>query len=299
MVTEKTPNNAEYVDVHSDEATQAQQEAIESDIKSSSPLISPILPLTTLDDDFSGHAVYLEKLDILKKKYSGIRRLRRDGNCFYRAFGFAYIEYLSTGKRLKEAARLKSKCDDCRDTLISLGYTQFTVEDFHEQFTAMVDRFTIEEGSLEELEETFNNQAFSDYYVVFLRLLVSAYMQKNATFYADFIDEGRTINQFCETEVEPMARESDNIHVAALALAVGLPIGIENCQQSGELTRIEFPAQSSDSAGVDGLVGTEAGSPSGEAKMIGIDSRSSPILPRSPPVTLLYRPGHYDILYSN
>ncbi|KAF6777711.1 hypothetical protein AHF37_02634 [Paragonimus kellicotti] len=95
-----------------------------------------------------------------------------------------------------------------------------------------------------------------------------------------------------------MARESDNIHVAALALAVGLPIGIENCQQSGELTRIEFPAQPPDSTGVDGLVGTEVGSPSGEAKMTGIDSRSSPILPRSPPVTLLYRPGHYDILYS-
>ncbi|OON17124.1 hypothetical protein X801_07043, partial [Opisthorchis viverrini] len=87
--------------LHSDEATLAQQEAIES--------------------------------DLLKKKYTGIRRLRRDGNCFYRAFGFAYIEYLLNGKRLKQAERLKSKCDECRDALISFGYTQFTVEDFHEQ----------------------------------------------------------------------------------------------------------------------------------------------------------------------
>ncbi|KER25477.1 hypothetical protein T265_14197, partial [Opisthorchis viverrini] len=270
--------------LHSDEATLAQQEAIESDIKASSPLISEVLPLTTLDEDFSGHPVYLEKLELLKKKYTGIRRLRRDGNCFYRAFGFAYIEYLLNGKRLKQAERLKSKCDECRDALISFGYTQFTVEDFHEQFTAMVDRFTVDGEPLAKLEATFNDQAYSDYYVVFLRLLVSAYMQKNAPFYADFIDEGRTISQFCETEVEPMTRECDNIHVAALALAVGIPIAIENCQQSGELTRIVFPAR------VDGGEDANTGSdklPSGE-----------PTSATQPPVTLLYRPGHYDILYA-
>lgn len=268
-------NTTDSVINHPDEATQAQQEAIERDIKASSPLISGILPLSTLNEDFVGHEVYLEKLNMLEKKYSGIRRLRRDGNCFYRAFGFRYVEYLLTGKRLEEAERLKKKCDECRDTLLSLKYIAFTVEDFHEQFVSMIDRFTVEGASLEELEETFNNQAYSDYYVVFLRLLVSAYIQKNAAFYSDFIDEGRTINQFCEMEVEPMARESDNIHVAALALAVGLPIAIENCQQSGELTRIVFPAESSSS--------TDTGSP--------------PAGLQSPPVTLLYRPGHYDILY--
>ncbi|VDP81757.1 unnamed protein product [Echinostoma caproni] len=261
MVTETIhQDNGESNDLNSDEAIQAQQEAIES--------------------------------DLLKEKYRGIRRLRRDGNCFYRAFGFAYMEHLLTGKRIKEAARLKRKCDDCRDTLLSLGYTQFTVEDFHEQFTAMIDRFSTEGATLQELEETFNNQAYSDYYVVFLRLLVSAFMQKHAVFYANFIDEGRTINQFCETEVEPMARESDNIHVAALALAVGLPIAIENCQQSGELNRIEFPAE------VDHLStdkGTEKSqkedNPATEA------SEDSYSIPSLPPVTLLYRPGHYDILY--
>ncbi|KAA0195068.1 Ubiquitin thioesterase, partial [Fasciolopsis buskii] len=92
-------------DSNSDEAIQAQQEAIESAIKASSPLISDVLPLSTLDEDFAGHSVYLEKLNLLKEKYRGIRRLRRDGNCFYRAFGFAYIEYLLAGKRVKEAAR--------------------------------------------------------------------------------------------------------------------------------------------------------------------------------------------------
>jgi len=30
----------------------------------------------------------------LEKKYSRFRRTRGDGNCFYRAFGFAYMELL-------------------------------------------------------------------------------------------------------------------------------------------------------------------------------------------------------------
>ncbi|TNN17681.1 Ubiquitin thioesterase otubain-like isoform 2, partial [Schistosoma japonicum] len=186
------------VDENTDEATQAQQEAIENDMKSTC-LISAILPLSTLDEDFNGHSVYLEKLKLMKQNYRGIRRLRRDGNCFYRAFGFAYIEYLLSGKLIKEAGRFKKKCDVCKDTLIANGYTQFTVEDFHEQFVGMVDRFTVDNGTLEELEEVFNDQAYSDYYVVFLRLLVSAYIQKNAGYFVNFIDEDKTVSQFCET----------------------------------------------------------------------------------------------------
>nr|CAH8833941.1 unnamed protein product [Trichobilharzia regenti] len=78
-------------DENTDEATQAQQEAIENDMKSTC-LISAILPLSTLDEDFTGHAVYLEKLKLMKQNYHGIRRLRRD-------------EYLLTGRHVKEAAR--------------------------------------------------------------------------------------------------------------------------------------------------------------------------------------------------
>ncbi|CAH8437393.1 unnamed protein product [Heterobilharzia americana] len=281
------------IDENTDEAIQAQQEAIEKDMKSTC-LISPILPLSTLDEDFSGHTVYLEKLKLMKQNYHGIRRLRRDGNCFYRAFGFAYIEHLLNGKHIKEAGRLKKKCDECKDTLIANGYTQFTVEDFHEQFVSMVDRFTLDGGTLEELEEVFNDQAYSDYYVVFLRLLVSAYIQKKATYFVNFIDEGKTINQFCETEVEPMARESDNIHIAALALAVELPIYVENCQQSGELNRIEFPAHSD-------LMDADKESDKTDGSGQVSDEHESFIVSYkdNPPVTLLYRPGHYDILYPN
>ncbi|VDN11923.1 unnamed protein product [Dibothriocephalus latus] len=66
-------------------------------------------------------------------------------------------------------------------------------------FTEMVEQFMSGKSNLADLEELFNNQSYSDYYVVFLRLLVSAYIQRNADFYANFIAEDKTVRQFCET----------------------------------------------------------------------------------------------------
>ncbi|KAL7057130.1 hypothetical protein AAHC03_019477 [Spirometra sp. Aus1] len=237
----------------------------------------------------------LEVEELLKELYVGIRRVRRDGNCCYRAFGFALIEYFLKNNKAEEAKRFMRCCDKCRDTLIANGYTQFTVEDFHEQFTEMVEQFISGKNSLVDLEELFNNQSYSDYYVVFLRLLVSAYIQRHADFYANFISEGKTVRQFCETEVEPMGLQSDNVHVAALALATGVPICVENCQVSGELNKLVFPAtlSSTDAATTEGhaMNGTSATSTATTTTSEGVTCDT--------PITLLYRPGHYDILYSS
>ncbi|VDL92103.1 unnamed protein product [Schistocephalus solidus] len=266
-------------------------------IKESGPLVTEILPLSTLSVDFSGHNVYLEKLELLKELYVGIRRVRRDGNCCYRAFGFALIEYFLKGNRVEEAKRFIRCCDMCRATLIENGYTQFTVEDFHEQFTEMVEQFMSGKSNLVDLEELFNNQSYSDYYVVFLRLLVSAYIQRNADFYANFIAEGKTVRQFCETEVEPMGLQSDNVHVAALALATGVPICVENCQVSGELKKLVFPAtlSSSDAS----VATTEGHALNGTSATSNTTTTTSEGVTCDTPITLLYRPGHYDILYSS
>lgn len=58
-------------------------------------------------------------------------------------YRFSLIEQLPSNSflLLLVTTRLKKKCDECRDTLISLGYTQFTVEDFHEQVCVACVRF--------------------------------------------------------------------------------------------------------------------------------------------------------------
>lgn len=86
--------------------------------------------------------------------------------------------------------------------------------------------------------------------------------------------------QFCKSSVEPMGEESDHVHITALSDALGVPIRVVYLDRS-----------SCDTGGVSvnhhdfipyGALQTAA---SGSTEAI------------SPFITLLYRPGHYDILY--
>jgi len=63
----------------------------------------------------------------LIKKYKYIRRTRGDGNCFYRAFGFGYLEKNLNNQ--KELERFRQLTNDLKTKLVQLGYLDFTVED--------------------------------------------------------------------------------------------------------------------------------------------------------------------------
>lgn len=82
-------------------------------------------------------------------------------------------------------------------------------------------------------------------------------------------------HQFCKTSVEPMGEESDHVHIIALSDTLGVPIRVVYLDRS-----------SCDSGNL--AVNHHDFVPSGE------DSEMS----AEPVVTMLYRPGHYDILYA-
>lgn len=53
------------------------------------------------------------------------------------------------------------------------------------------------ESSYMELHKLFNEQGYSDYVVVYLRLITSGQLQRDADFYQHFIEGERTIIEFC------------------------------------------------------------------------------------------------------
>lgn len=116
-----------------------------------------------------------------------------------------------------------------------------------------------------ELHTIFNEQGYSDYVVVYLRLITSGKLQEDADFYQHFIEGDFTIAEFRHQEVEPMYKESDHIHIIALctALKVGVRVEYLDRGEGSQVKAHDFPE------------GTE------------------------PTVYLIYRPGHYDILYPN
>ncbi|XP_053134492.1 ubiquitin thioesterase OTUB1 isoform X2 [Hemicordylus capensis] len=244
-----------------DEAIMAQQDRIQQEIAVQNPLVSERMELTVLykeyaDDDH----VYQQKIKDLLKKYSYIRKTRPDGNCFYRAFGFSHLEaLLEDGKELQ---RFKEVAAQSKDVLVSQGFTEFTIEDFHNTFMDLIEQVE-KQTTVPELLASFNDQSTSDYLVVYLRLLTSGYLQRESKFFEHFIEGGRNIKEFCQQEVEPMCKESDHIHIIALAQALHVSILVEYMDrgEGGATNPHIFPEGS------------------------------------EPKVYLLYRPGHYDILY--
>lgn len=230
-------------------------------------MVSQLNEISCLNDEYELDEVYKNKIKDLQTKYKYIRRTRPDGNCFFRAFAFAYLEYL--GKNPQDYTSFKTLAQDSKEKLIKLGFPQFTLEDFHDTFMEVVKKFdptvALNKDLTEELSNTFNEQGYSDYVVVYLRLLTSGKLQEDADFYQHFIEGNFTIEEFRHQEVEPMYKESDHIHIIALCSALDVCVRVEYMDRGDgdKIKAHDFP----------------------EGKQ--------------PKVFLLYRPGHYDILYPN
>lgn len=79
--------------------------------------------------------------------------------------------------------------------------------------------------------------------------------------------------QFCRSCVEPMGEESDHVHIIALSDALGVPVRVVYLDQSGDMNDKPVTVNKHDFI------------PEGMNTAV------------DPDVILLYRPGHYDILY--
>jgi ubiquitin thioesterase protein OTUB1 len=100
------------------------------------------------------------------KKYKYIRRTRGDGNCFYRAFAFGYLEQNLNNQI--ELARFRQLTYDLKDQLVKLGYQEFTLEDVRDVVIEIIDNIR-KEGNEQGLIENFCLPSYSDYFVAYLR----------------------------------------------------------------------------------------------------------------------------------
>uniref|UniRef100_A0A8C2LE22 ubiquitinyl hydrolase 1 n=1 Tax=Cricetulus griseus TaxID=10029 RepID=A0A8C2LE22_CRIGR len=191
----------------------AQQDRIQQEIAGQNPLVSERLELSVLYKEYAeDDNIYQEKIKDLRTKYPYIRKTRPDSNCFCRAFGFSHWEALLDDH--KELQRLKAVSAKSKEDLVSQGFTEFTIKDFHNKFMDLIEQVE-KQTSVPGLLGSFNDQSTSDY----LRLLTSGYLQRESKFFEHFIEGGWT-------EVEPMCKESDHIHSIALAQALSIPIRV-------------------------------------------------------------------------
>lgn len=269
-----------------DDAILRQENEIKAEIAGKLEYVGDKEPLQVLAAEYQPGSVFRAKIQRLADKYEGIRRARGDGNCFFRSFMFSYLERILETKDEAEAQRMLARLPYCRKLLISAGYLEFTWEDFMTVFSEQIEsvRPMLETTiSLDTLVQRCRDSGVSDYVVMFFRFVTSCEIQHRAEFFEPFVfgTSDMSVIKFCRTCVEPMGEESDHIHITALIDVLQVPVRV--VYLDGSLSGND--AETADVNHHDFIPGESDGSASVVQEI------------KEPFAVLLYRPGHYDILY--
>jgi len=274
-----------------DEQILEMTQAIKDEEMSRTPLISDVLPISLLRAEYTSPS-FLAKIDWLASHgWAGLRRARGDGDCFYRSLAFAYVERImhAPDQPLAVATSLSTLESRLYDLQI-VGFDELAYADFYETLRDLIWNIVEPDrrGRLmtpQVLLQQFQHPEVSNSVVVFFRLLTSAWIRLNEDDFAAFLfdpesTEPLSVRQFCENQVEATGREADHPQIQALSRS--LKVAVDVAYVDGSMN--EFLTTSD----------SERGDP-GKVDFVHFDheeSRGNGTVP----ITLLYRPGHYDIL---
>ncbi|KAF2273646.1 cysteine proteinase [Westerdykella ornata] len=267
---------------HDDELAQMQRLSNDYVPEDTGPLVGERQSTTELTAEYAnGDPIYRTKTAALPRKYAFYRRCRGDGHCGWRAIAFSYFETLirvaDVGKLDVEQVRLKSM----QNLLNAAGHSDDIVGDFAEETFGLMQELAIlmttpNSDPCEHLLRNFNDYSRSMAIVTHFKLLASAWIQAHPDDYLPFVLDYPDLKSYCEENFERAVCEIDHVGVAALSEAVVKPAGF-----ALEVLYLDR-------------------SPGDE---INHTYRAEPLAQEGFPITnpptlrLLYRPGHYDVLY--
>ena len=197
------------------------------------PFISDVLETSVVQHEYSDTKFEASFAMLVKDKeqggrgYKHIRRLRRDGNCFYRAFLFQLFEHYALSladhkqgnlQQYKEnySALIKIIENSKQDMVREGGYDEIVIEDFYDLFLQNLKKLselkkdflaqredcvkTFEDFVSNHLIKVLCNHEEANYIIMYMRFLAATYLKMNAILYEDFL--GCDIATFCVREVE-------------------------------------------------------------------------------------------------
>ncbi|KAN0065574.1 hypothetical protein ACQY0O_001439 [Thecaphora frezii] len=291
------------------------------------PLISHVEPFEMLEAEYQENPAFLAKIRWLKHNahFVGIRRARGDGDCFYRAFAFAFIQKILLMNDRPLHHFVVKHVEGTLALLKQAGFEESVYQDFYEPLRKLLLRMHSTDPETQELNEALlvealNDPETSNSIVVYLRLLASAFLKLNADEYTPFLfaldDVARrgappTMDEFCANQVEPIGREADHVQITALsrALKTGLDVVYLSRAHAPPETPLseDFPldvgaaaertgadlAQPTEVPGADAEARRRANDDPDRCDVVRFDVEEGQMLEIG---TLLLRPGHYDLL---
>lgn len=288
VLTQAMSANGKWEQPFSDEEIKNyENEVLESE--KTQPMIGKCVLLEDLREEYRNSLpIFQTKLESLVEKFKFYRPVKKDGNCFFRAIGFRVAELCRERAGSVWAGCLVSRLTMAKDLCYAAGYSDMAVDDFWElTMDACNPGHSSEEGqnagqpntssASEKVLSIFNNEYVSDGIICFLRILIGATLKINRDIYEPFVlDVAPTLDDFVATKVDIPNVEADHIHIIALVNALGLNCTVADFDSSETVSKQinyhEF------------------------APMESLPSQDDEV---TPAIVLLYRPGHYEILYES
>jgi hypothetical protein len=259
-----------------DRLEKKQREEIKKEIEKE-PMISKKIQIFSLLEDFKENDLFENKtMDLVQNKMKEyMRKIRKDGSCFYRSFLFRLCELcLIDGENLKRF-KIFEKIEEGSTLLLKAGFDLIVFEDFQDFFKELFLDIKNKKMDESQLYKHLNEKMNFDYYIMYLRFLISAFIRVNKDLFSVYFESEKEMINFCQREVEPIDSQTDHMQIIALYNFLNIPLRIfyiDN-SQSNETTCISFPEIEKN------------------------DNENILKTSKDYPIQLLYRPGHYDLLY--
>ena len=242
------------------------ENAIREQIQLTMPLISELLPINSLLDDYKNNYEYSNSIKEITTKYKSIRKVRRDGNCFYRSFIYRLFEYICMKNKEDLFKHIKTKITDAKDLIERNGYDWTFIQDFYNlfytQFYHSFNSLETKQTTVRDyLDALFSDKEAGNYLIYFIRFCIAAYLKENSYLYEVFVDI--PFQNWITNEVEAIDHEADQIQIMACVNYFDIGVKIVYLHPNKNEV-MKFPE----------------------------DKPDKDIF-----ITVLFTPGHYDILY--
>lgn len=238
---------------------------IRKELELTTPLISEELPISKLTEEYKSNEEYLKSIENISKRYKTYRKIRRDGNCFYRSFIYRLFEQtcIKNDKNLFE--KINKKIVESKNLTEKNGYEWNVVQDFYQMF---LKEFTECFNSLssgiiprEYLDKLFSDKEKGNYLIYYIRFCIAAYLKENKENYKGYIEEDFEL--WIRKEVEAIDHVADQIQIMACVNFFDVGVKIEYLNKFKDEV-VKLPENKNDDEFF---------------------------------IYLLFSPGHYDILY--
>ncbi|KAI6764436.1 hypothetical protein HG530_008225 [Fusarium avenaceum] len=222
--------------------------------------------------------VYVEKTIALPQTFAHYRPIIGDGNCGWRAIGFSYFEKLvESGDQAKiesEVARLMSM-NHLLSTVGNYQYYEDWADEMLDLLREVAQNMSNPHLAQVLIQEKWNDPGVADSLIYYLRLLAGTYLKANAATFDPFITEYNGVQGYCSQCIDIPNREIEHIGIEALSNVLLKPIDF--------VLEIAY---------LDRSPGARVNTHRFPGENNGQDINSLGTV-----IYLLFRPGHYDILY--